>query len=78
MGFRKPLDYNSVHHQIYMTGVEVCNARNDGFTQWGMKQDLYRLKWLLEDIMRQAPTFVDESEFVREHEKKVMFRELQR
>ena len=22
MGFRKQIDYNSVHHQIYMSGVE--------------------------------------------------------
>lgn len=77
MGFSKPLDYNSVHHQIYMAGAEVCSSRNDGYTQWQIKQELYRLKWLIEDIMQKSPKFVDETEFVREHEKHMMFRTLQ-
>lgn len=77
MGYRKSLDYNTVHHQIYMSGVEVCSSRNDGFTQWAIKQDLYRLKWLLEEIMKKSPTFADEAEFVRDYEKQQMFKTLQ-
>lgn len=78
MGFRNPMDINSVKHQIYMSGVELCSPRNDGFTSWEIKKNLYHLKWLLDDIMRQSPTFSDEDEFVKEHEKQVVFRELHR
>lgn len=67
MGFRKPLDYTSVNHQIYMSGVEITNNRNDGFTQWMIKQDLYRLKWLLDEILEQSGTFSGEKEFIAEH-----------
>jgi len=70
MGFRKPMDYNQVHHQIYMAGVELNSKYNDGFTQWEIKKDLYRLKSLLDSIMKTAPTFVDEDEFLREQEQK--------
>lgn len=76
MGFRKPMDYNSVNHQIYMTGVEVCSTYNDGFTAFYMKQDLYKLKWLIDSILKDAPKFSGEDEFIEEHEKEVMWRVL--
>ena len=76
MGFRKPLDYNSVHHQIYMAGVELNSPYNDGYTQWGIKQDLHRLKWLLDEIMADSPEFVGEDEFLKEHAQKKMWRTL--
>lgn len=33
-----------------------CNY-NDPHTQWGSKQDLYQLRWLLDSVIRQCPTF---------------------
>lgn len=76
MGYRKPMDYNSVSHQIYMTGVEVCHPGNDGFTASYMKEDLYKLKWLIDSILKDAPTFSGEEEFIAKHEKDVMWRTL--
>ena len=76
MGYRKPMDYNQVSHQIYMTGVEINSMYNDGFTQSMMKQDLYKLKWLIDEIIADAPTFSDEEEFLKEHEKVKMWRTL--
>ena len=74
MGFRKPMDYNSIHHQIYMTGVELHSPYNDGFSQWMLKQDLYKLKWLLDSILKDSPTFAEEDEFTKEHEKQIIWR----
>jgi vancomycin permeability regulator SanA len=76
MGFRKPMDYNQVSHQIYMTGIEICNPKNDGFTSSYMKEDLYRLKWLIDAIIADSPTFVGEDKFLEEHSKDVMWRTL--
>lgn len=76
MGFHKPLDYNSVHHQIYMAGVELHNSRNDGFVQWGIKQDLYKLKFLVDEILAQSSDFVGEPEFLQEHAKKKTWKTL--
>ena len=76
MGFKKPMDYNSVNHQIYIAGVELHSPYNDGFTTFEIKKDLYKLKWMLDAIMKDSPTFAGENEFVKEHEQKVMWRTL--
>jgi hypothetical protein len=78
MGFRKPMDYNSASHQIYMAGVELHEPKNDGFTQFEIKKDLYKLKWLLDEIMADAPTFAGEEEFLKEHDQVKMWRTLTR
>jgi len=71
------MDYNSVHHQLYISGVELYSPRNDGFTQWEIKQDLYRIKWLVDAILKDSPSFNGEEEFLKEHEQHVMWRTLQ-
>ena len=78
MGFRKPMDYNSVHHQIYMAGVELLSGHNDGYTTWEIKKDLHRIKWLLDEIMADSPTYADEKEFLDEHAKVKMWRTLKK
>jgi vancomycin permeability regulator SanA len=76
MGFKKPMDYNSVHHQIYTAGVELHSPHNDGFTTFEIKKDLHKLKWLLDEIMNDSPTFTGEDEFLKEHEQTKMWRTL--
>lgn len=49
---------------------DACDMKLDGWTQWGAKQDLYRLKWILEDALRRCPEFAPEQEWLREQEKK--------
>ena len=74
MGFKKPMDYNLVHHQIYLAGVELHSPYNDGFTTFEIKKDLHKLKWLLDEIMADSPTFSGEDEFLKEHEQTKMWR----
>ena len=76
MGFRKPMDYNSVNHQIYMAGVELHSPYNDGYMQWEIKKDLHKLKWLLDEILEDSPDFAGEEEFLKEHEQVKMWRTL--
>lgn len=76
MGFRKPIDYNTVHHQVYMAGVELQSHYNDGFNQWEIKKDLYKIKWLIDEIISDSPTFADEEEFLKEHEQVKMWKTL--
>jgi hypothetical protein len=76
MGFRKQIDYNSVHHQIYIAGVELHDSRNDGFTTFEIKKDLHKIKWLLDEIMTDSPTYEGEAEFLKEHEQTKMWRTL--
>jgi len=76
MGFRKPMDYHSVQHQIYMSGVELNSPRNDGFTSFEIKKDLHKLKWLIDEIMADSPSFAGEDEFLKEHDQTKMWRTL--
>ena len=70
------MDYNSIHHQLYIAGVELHSHYNDGYTQFAIKQELYRIKWLLDEIMSDAPTFTGEDEFLKENEQTKMWKTL--
>jgi hypothetical protein len=73
MGFRKPIDFNSVNHQIHMAGVEINYPGNDGYTQFEIKKDLLLLKWTLDSILSNSPTFAGEEEWIEECEKAKMW-----
>lgn len=73
MGFRKPMDYNSVHDQICRSGAELRSRRHDGYTTWEIKKDLCQLKFLLEEILADSPTYSGEQQFLEEHSKKKMW-----
>lgn len=77
MGFRKPMDYNAVYHQIYMTGVEILSSRNDGFTQWEMKKDLYQIKSMIDLILQKSGKFAGEDEWLAEQEQNKIVRILE-
>jgi hypothetical protein len=70
MGFKKPLDYNSISHQIWIAGVEISSPRNDGYTAWEIKKELYDLQHLLSRVLKNSPTFTPEDDYLRELEKK--------
>jgi len=74
MGYRHDYDINSIYHQLYMANVEMNKPRNDGFVTWGIKQDLYKIKFLMDHIMNNAPTYVDEAEWLEEQSKKEMWK----
>jgi hypothetical protein len=57
-----------------MANVEMNQPRNDGFVTWGIKQDLYKIKFLMDHIMNNAPTYVDEAEWLEEQSKKEMWK----
>jgi hypothetical protein len=70
MGFKFSYNITNAAREINAAAYDACNANNDGFISWGAKQDLYRLKWVLEDALRRCPNFALEDEWLREQEKK--------
>ena len=70
MGFRYSYNIDTAIREIHAAGHDASDHRSDGYTQWGAKQDLYRLKWVLEDVLRRCPPFSGEQDWVREQEKK--------
>ena len=69
MGFKYSYNTTVATTEINAAAHDACNRMNDGFIAWGAKQDLYRLKWILEDALRRCPTFAPEAEWLREHDK---------
>lgn len=78
MSFRKPMDFNAVYHQIYMCGVEIMSHRNDGYTDWEIKKDLYQIKSLLDLILQNSPKFEGEEEWLADREKEKIVRILEK
>ena len=70
MGHKYQLDTASIAGQINSAVYEQNSGYNDGFIGWGYKQDLYRLKWILDDALRRCPSYGPEEEWLREMEKK--------
>lgn len=70
MGFKYSYDVAKAAREINAAAYDSCDMKLDGYTQWGAKQDLYRLKWLVEDALRRCPSFSLEEEWLREQEQK--------
>jgi len=71
MGFK--YSYNAINavKEINAAAADSCCTSNDGFIAWGAKQDLYRIKWILEDALQRCPEFGSiEQEWLRDQDKK--------
>lgn len=60
------IDWN-VHSII--SELEKCywattDPRMDGFTTWRCKQDLYRVQFALEDMLKNCPSYAGEQEWL--------------
>ena len=69
MGFKKSWDATDVVSQIGSLARECSSPYNDGFIGWGCKQDLYRIKFILDEIIENASTYSGEQEWLEERAK---------
>lgn len=70
MGFKLSYNITDAAREINAAAYDSSNPYNDGYIAWGAKQDLYRLKWILEDALKRCPAFGPEEAWLREQEKK--------
>ena len=78
MGFQKSWDENTILWQIRKMGTEVNSSYNDGHTTWSIKQELYNIKFELDRILENSPTFTGEQEFLQEHAKQKVWQQLKK
>ena len=45
----------------------ICDSRNDGFSQWETKQQLYKVLWAVQNHLNNAPEFHGEKEWLKNH-----------
>ena len=70
MGYRKPINVADIISQIRMARHECSDMRTDSWVAWGIKQDLYTIKWALDESLRQCPEFSPEPEWILEQEQR--------
>ena len=58
---------NSLEWKIQELIYECKSPYNDGFTAWHYKQQLYKIKDLLDTSLPICPTFVGETEWLEEN-----------
>ena len=50
--------------------IDLMNDdRMDGFNKFGAKKELYKIKWAVENALKDAPTFAGEEDWVKENSK---------
>lgn len=51
------------------TLAEICkDIRTDSWSAWHIKQELYQLKWSIDEALRKCPTFSIEREWLDQQE----------
>ena len=68
---RKSWDIEQIMSQLHSMTREIKSPHNDGFTSWGIKQDLYLIKFLVDEAVKESPMFGDlEIDFLKQQEQK--------
>lgn len=71
MGFNKSWDIPNIITQIHSLARECSSFRNDGFTSFECKKDLYQLKEIVSAALAEAPDFGSvEKQWLTEQEQK--------
>ena len=68
MGHKKDWDMNAIRHQIWTMRHEATTPYNDGWTAFSVKQELYQLKWQIDQALADCSTFAGEDEWLCEQE----------
>lgn len=76
MSYIKRWDVDDIQRQLNACSAQVHSTYNDGFTAWYCKKDLLTVKYQLDELLRTAPTFAGEDEFVEELNKQTVWKRL--
>ena len=77
MGYIKRWDVNDIKHQLGRCAAELHYNGNDGFIQWNYKKELLEVKYYIDELLHQAPTFGEiETSYHADMEKQQMWKRL--
>ena len=69
MGYIKRWNIDEIRRQVESMTYAATDPKMDGFTTWPIKQDLYKLKWAIDDALEKCSEYSTEKEWVDEQEK---------
>jgi len=73
---RKNWDITNVSSQIYAMARECASPYNDGYTSFEIKKDLWELKSIIDQAIKNTPSFAGEEEWLTEQEQKRIIKHL--
>ena len=76
MGFKKTWDVSEISHNIYCMSRECSSPYNDGYTSFEIKKELYEIKFIIDQVLKNSPSFSGEEEWLTEQEKKRIIKHL--
>jgi len=76
MGFKKNWDVANVSSQIYTMARECASPYNDGYNSFEIKKDLWELKFIIDQAIKNTPTFSGEEEWLTTQEQKRIIKHL--
>lgn len=59
---------NPLVNHIQKLKFLMTDPRESGFVTWTYKQQLLEASWLLEDVLKNAPTYTGEAEWISEQQ----------
>lgn len=68
MSFIQRWNADRIVQDLHACHAQVASPYNDGFTAWGCKQDLYRVKFELDRMLKNSPTFAGEQEWIEKQQ----------
>ena len=74
MGFVKRYSVPDIMGQIRACAYDMNDMKLDGFVQWGCKQDLYHIKFYLDELIERGHKFAPEQSWLEEQEKERVLR----
>jgi len=76
MGMIKHYSIDQIISGIHSARWQCSDPRMDGYTTWGIKQDLYQIKWIVDESLKRCPTYAGEEQWLKEQEQKRLIKML--
>jgi len=78
MSFMITWDADKIISDLRAAAAQANSPYNEGYSQWGCKRDLLKVKYALDDMLNGMATFSDlEQRFIEDQEKKKVWKTLE-
>jgi hypothetical protein len=61
---------SDILNQVSMMRAELLSLYTDSYVAWGCKQELYKIKWLVDKALQESSTYSGEEEWLKEQQQK--------
>lgn len=70
------ISLRDVLNKIQSINFKMTDPRMDGYTTWGNKQDLYKIKFLVDEYLAAAGTYAGEDDWLADQKTQRAFKKI--